>query len=144
MIRAWSERATGDPALNKDLRNHLMFPIEVPVGAVLAAGAIILCVSRVLLAVSEAVGTGLIIGLAVLIFAIAFLLANRPELKRSVVVGLLLIGGVLLIGGGIAGGIYGTHNVEKRTGKEGASAVLTTTGPGRGTVTTDAAGPSGH
>ena len=122
-VRSWSERATGDPALNRELRNRFMLPIEVPVGAALGAGLLIFSVSRILLAVSKVGATVAIILIAVVIFGTAFLLASRPHLKRSVLVGVLIAFGILIIGGGIAGGVAGPHPTKEEGGKEKAAAV---------------------
>jgi hypothetical protein len=127
-IRAWSERASDDAAANVELRNKFMHPIEVPVGATLAAGAIIFLMSRILLAVSKVGAVFVIIGVAVAVFGVAVLLASRPQLKRSVLVGALLGFGVLLIAGGIVGGIAGPaereHHGEEHGTEEGMPAVV--------------------
>lgn len=117
-IRTWSERATGDPALNAELRERIMHPIEVPVGAAIAIGIVVFSMSRILLAVSKVGAVFFIIILATLVFVVAILLAQRPELKRSVMVTVLLVGGLAIIGGGIAGGIAG----PRESGEEGHEA----------------------
>jgi hypothetical protein len=106
-VRAWADRATGDPEQNRAIRARFMHPIEIPVGATIGIGLIIFSMSRILLAVSKLGAVFVIIILASAIFGVAILLATRPQLKRSVMVGALLVGGLLIIGGGIAGGIAG-------------------------------------
>jgi hypothetical protein len=123
-VRAWSERSTSDSDLATDLRGHLMLPVEVPVIAVLAAGLVIFCLSRILLALPEQAATVIIIVLAAAIFGIAFLLASRPQLKRSVTVSVLLVVGLLLIGGGIAGGIAGARDLEEHDSGNESSLVI--------------------
>src|SRR4051794_6589275 len=49
-IRAWSDRATGDPAVNRAVRNRLMYPVEIPVLAVVGIAVFVLSISRILLA----------------------------------------------------------------------------------------------
>ena len=39
---AWADRATGDTAANRELRNRIMAPIEIPVVGALAVGVIVL------------------------------------------------------------------------------------------------------
>ena len=34
-VQVWADRATGDPEVNRAIRNRLMAPLEIPVGAVL-------------------------------------------------------------------------------------------------------------
>lgn len=121
-VRAWSERATGDPAVNKAVRDRFMYPIEIPVAATLGIGLIIFSMSRILLAVSKYGAVFLIIIVASVIFAVAVTLANRPDLKRSMLVAALLVGGVLIIGGGIAGTLVGPR--EKASHDEKSMAVV--------------------
>lgn len=144
-VRAWAERATGDGETNRELRHTLMDPLEIPVLAVVVAAIVVLSISRVLLAIPSSAATYVIIVLAVVIFAGTFLLASRPHLKRSVVLGVILVGGLVLIGAGIAGGIAG----EAHTGEEGLGAsrnpVVLDSASGTGRVDTDPAGGStGH
>lgn len=123
-VRSWSERATGDPALNRELRNRFMLPLEVPVGAVLVGGVVIFSVSRILLALNKTAAALVIIALATLIFVAAIVISNRPELKRSILVGVGVALAVLVIGGGIAGGVAGKAPLEEEGKKEGAVAVV--------------------
>lgn len=125
-VKAWSERATGDAVQNKAIRDHLMHPLEIPIGAVLGAALIIFSMSRVLLAVSKVGAVFFIIIFATAVFVVAILLANRPELKRSVLVGALLVFGVLIIGGGIWGGVAGPREKEEHSEEEslGASSLV--------------------
>ena len=123
-MRAWAERATADSVLASDLRGRLMLPVEVPVIAVLGGGLIIFCLSRILLSLTQIGATIFIIVLAAGVFGVAFLLATRPRLKRSVTLSVLLIAGLLLIGGGIAGGIAGAREVEDHESEHESSLVI--------------------
>lgn len=123
-VRAWSERATDDAATNVAVRNKLMHPLELPVGATLGALAIVFLMSRILLAVSRIGAIFVIIGVAVVVFGVALLIASRPQLKRSILVGALLIGGVLLLAGGIAGGIAGPSDRGHEGAEEGSPSLI--------------------
>jgi hypothetical protein len=81
--------------------------------------------SRILLAVSRLGAVFVIIGVAVGVFGVALLLASRPQLKRSILVGALLVFGVLLIAGGIAGGVAGPNDREEHHGAEEGAPVTT-------------------
>lgn len=135
-VRAWAERATGDQAANRELRHDLMDPLEVPVLAVLTLAVIVLCVSRLLLALPQAASVYVIIVAAVVVFVLAFVLAGRPELKRSVVVAVLLVGGVVIIGAGIAGGIAGEQHVGEEHGAGISPAVVVDSATGPAAVDT--------
>lgn len=137
-VRAWSERATGDPAENKAIRDKFMHPLEIPIGATIGVALIVFAMSRILLAVSKVGAVFVIIILAAVIFAAAVAIANRPQLKRSMLVGALLVGGVVIIGGGIVGGIVGQREIEKKHGGEEESlAVSPTPAPAAGAVGLD-------
>ncbi|MFP4512345.1 MAG: hypothetical protein ACLFRV_05280 [Acidimicrobiales bacterium] len=102
-VGAWSDRATGDPDANRALRNRLMAPIETPAASVFGVFLFVFFASRLLLAVSKWGAIGIFGASAVVILAVAAFVATRPSLDRSLVTGALLVGGLLLIGGGIAG-----------------------------------------
>lgn len=121
-VKAWSERATGDAAQNKAIRDHLMHPLEIPIGATLVIALVIFCMSRILLAVPKVGAVFFIIILATIVFVVAILLASRPQLKRSVMVGALLIFGVLIIAGGIVGGVAGPREKEDHSEEESLGA----------------------
>lgn len=125
-VRAWAERATGDPATNRELRHTLVDPLELPILVVLVAGVLILSVSRLLLALPSGWSTYVIIVASVVLFVTALVLANRPDLKRSVVRAVLILGAVLIIGSGLAGAIAGEkEHGEKSEEGLGAPAIVT-------------------
>jgi hypothetical protein len=133
-VRAWSERVSDDPAVNVATRNKFMRPIEVPVGATVAALAIVYLMSRILLAVSKLGAVFVIIGVAVVVFGVAVLLASRPQLKRSLLVGALLVGAVLLLVGGIVGGIAGPGEREHHEDEEHGAGLVVTVPTGAATT----------
>ena len=81
-VQAWADRATGDPEVNRTIRNRLMYPIEIPVGAVLRHRRLrATCMSRVLLATSK-VGSAIVFGLVpAVILAVAR--ASSPCARSS-------------------------------------------------------------
>jgi hypothetical protein len=112
MVSAWSERATGDPAINRRIRNRLMFPIEVPLGGALAILVMVVSVSRVFLALPEA-GSWISAGLvAAVVLAVGFAVAYRPHLGRNVIAAVLALFAVIVIAGGIIGAAGGSRTFE--------------------------------
>jgi hypothetical protein len=102
-VDAYSDRATGDPAANRAIRNRLMAPIETWAAGLFGIFLFVFFASRVLLAVSKVGAIATFAGIGVVILAVAALVASRPTLNRSVVTGLLLVGGLALVVGGLAG-----------------------------------------
>ena len=103
---AWSDRATGDPETNSNIKDRILGPIEVPMLGSLAIASMMIGVSQVFLAAGK---LGAVIAggvLATLIFGTAVLLAETDAPKKFVsaaVAGLA----VLVIGGGVVGAIVG-------------------------------------
>jgi len=111
-ISAWSDRITGDPAVNTSIRNRMMHPIEIPVAAVLGIGVFVLAISRILLALPKN-GSYLVFGLVpAIIFGVGILIVTKPRLSRSVIAGLLLFGGFAVLAGGVAASIAGERKHE--------------------------------
>ena len=124
-VQAWSDRATGDAETNRRIRNRLMNAIEYPAAGVLALGVIAVAFSRVFLALSSEAAVWVALAAAMVVVAIGFLVASRPRLSSNVVVGLLVVGALVVIGIGVAGGVAGTrefheHEEEGTHGTEGA------------------------
>src|SRR5262245_30700933 len=80
-VLAWSERATGDPVVNRQIRDRLMNPIEIPVAAALAILILVVSVSRILLAIDNHASSVTAIVIAALILGIGFLVAYRPRIS---------------------------------------------------------------
>ncbi len=85
--QAWADKATGDPAANREIRNRLMNPIEVPAAGLLAVALVVVAFSRVFLTVSSENAVWVATGLAAVIFIVGVLVASRPKLSSNVVVG---------------------------------------------------------
>lgn len=112
-IRNWADRRTGDPEVNREIRNRIMLPIEVPVGALLCIGVLVALISRVLLATSKEGSTGVAIVVAVLVLAIATLIATKPRLSANLISALLLLGGIAVLVGGITAATVGPREFEE-------------------------------
>jgi hypothetical protein len=118
-VRAWSDRATGDPEVNRTIRNRFMQPVEVPAIAVLTILVLVLAVSRILLALPKNGGYAVFGLVPAVILGVGALIISKPKLSSSLVAGLLLLGGVAVLAGGIAASIAGEREVEhKESGHE--------------------------
>ena len=113
MIEAWADRATGDAAANRSIRNRVMAPVEIPVLAFGAVAILILCLSRVLLAVSKDAAVYVAIGFAVLIMVSAVTFSLRPKITRNMVAATVLLLGLGVIGAGIASAAVGQRQIPR-------------------------------
>ena len=112
-ITVWAEQISGDQAANKEYRTRLLGPIEVPVIGLLGAGIVVFCFSRIFLAVSKAGSVWVALALGAVVFIGALLMASRPEMKRNMVAAVVVVGALVVLGVGIAGGVAGTREVEE-------------------------------
>lgn len=129
-VKAWSERATGDAEANRELRNRIMYPFEIPLGGFAFIAMVFIGISRVLLAVSKT--NSVIVGgvVALLIFVACIAIAVRPSLRRNVLTIIVLLFAIGVIGAGIASAIAGerefeTHGEEGHGGESEGSLPLT-------------------
>lgn len=131
-VRAWSDRATGDPEVNRAIRHRFLQPVEVPAIAVLCIGGMVLAVSRILLALPKTGGYVVFGAVPAVILAIGALIVTRPKLNPSLVAVLLLVGGVAVLAGGVAAAIHGEREVEHEsdTGTHGEAGLAPLPGPG--------------
>lgn len=125
-MQAWAERATGDPAVNREIRYRLMLPLEVPIAGALIVAVVIIGYSRVFLAVSAANAVWAALAVAATIFVIGTVLGSRPRIRTDLIAGLLVLGAVLTIGLGITAAVTGErefeeHHEEEDHSEEGGS-----------------------
>jgi hypothetical protein len=106
-VKAWADRATGDPAVNLAIRNRLMAPFEVPVAAVIVIAFVVLGLSRVFLAVSSTGAWVLGSVVAVLVVLGAVVVLTRPQQTKRLATLLLLVLALAVFAGGIAGVVAG-------------------------------------
>lgn len=122
-VLAWSDRATGDPVVNRALRDRLLSPLEVPLAGVLSIGIVVVGFSRVFLTSSKLGAVWVACALAAVVFVVGALLATRPKVSPNLVAGLLVVGAVATIAGGIAAGSRGErhfHSIAEERAEEGA------------------------
>jgi len=106
-VEAWAARATGDPEVNREIRNRFIRPFEIPVASLLIAGFVIFSMSRLLLSLSKNGAWIAALVFAALFFGTAILLSARPQARRSVVATILVVGFALIVGVGIYGAVKG-------------------------------------
>lgn len=111
-VSAWAEKATGDPEVNRSIRRRVMLPIEVPVLGTLGVAVFVLSISRILLALPK-FGVYVLFGVVpVLVLVIAFVLASKPRINRTVVAALCVVGGLAVLIGGVVSTAVGPREIE--------------------------------
>ena len=110
-VLAWSDRATGDPAVNQVVRSRVLGPFEVPMLSMLAIAVVAVGVSRVFIAVPAtwAVVAGAV--LTLFVFGSAVLI-SKANLKRNVIAGIVAVGALAVLAGGIIGAAVGERDFE--------------------------------
>ena len=109
---AWADRATGDPAANKALRDRIMAPLEIPLAGLAIVLVAVAAVSRILLAVSKdgaVVAAGVV---ALVILGLAVLYVAKPHLGRNLVAGLVVLVAAGVLVGGIVAAVAGERDFE--------------------------------
>ena len=102
-VQVWADRATGDPAVNRAIRNRFMAPVEVPLGAALVIAFIVIGLSRLLLAVSATAAWIIASCIAGVILLGAVAVLARPKQAGRVATVLVAIGALAVVAAGIAG-----------------------------------------
>jgi hypothetical protein len=112
MVQAWADRATGDPEANRQIRNRVMYPLEIPIAGAVVIGAVVFLVSRVLLSLPKAGSNAVAIGAAVLILTAGFVVAARKRISRGLVTALLVLGALVVLAAGVAAAAQGEREIE--------------------------------
>lgn len=113
MVQSWSEGASGDPEYNRDIRRRILHPLELPILGAVGLGLIIFSFSRIMLRVPSSAGPIVFGGIGAGVLLFGSLIATKRTVARSLVVALCTIGGVGLVGAGVASAVAGGRHVEK-------------------------------
>ena len=97
----WSERLTADPMVNRQIRNKVMAPIEIPVIGIAVVAILAIGVSRILLSVSEVNAVWVGTGIAIVVFLGAVVLATKPKISQGIITSILVVGALGIIVAGI-------------------------------------------
>jgi plastocyanin len=113
-IQAWADRSSTDPAVNRQRRNKLMAPLEVPLAGVLVIALIVLGFSRVFLSLDHRQAAYAFIAFGMVVLLIAVTLALRPTLRRNAIAAVIVVSGVAVLAGGVAGAQTGERTWESK------------------------------
>jgi hypothetical protein len=108
----WSDRATGDPEVNRTIRSRVLGPVEIPMLGMLAIAVVAIGVSRVFLAVPNKESATIAGSLFTLFVFGSAVLLSKVEVKRQVVTGIVAAGALAVLAGGIIGAAAGERDFE--------------------------------
>lgn len=112
MVTAWSERATGDAEVNRQIRHRLLYPIEIPVAGALGILLLVVSMSRVFLTLDKVSTAVVAMVIGAVILGIAFFVAYRPHLPKDAIAALLVVGGLAVLAAGVAAAANGPREFE--------------------------------
>jgi len=112
-VQAWADRATGDPAANREIRNRFMNPIEFPAAGLLAIAVLVVAFSRVFLALSSESAVWVATAFAALVLGLGVFAASRPRLGANAIVGGLLLVAIAVIALGVGAAVVGEREVDE-------------------------------
>lgn len=139
-MRAWAERATGDPEVNRQIYQRFIEPFRVPVLSAVCVAVVVLGFSRVLLAVSQ-VGAVAVLGVvASIVLLVAAVVAARPAITKNLLTILVFVGAVALIAAGIIAAVVGERDIQPHSTDHAAVVVVLDGGPAA-PAPADLAGP---
>jgi hypothetical protein len=128
--RVWSERATGDPEVNRAIRDRIMYPIEFPILAAVGIAVFVLAISRVLVALPKAGAYLIFGGVPALILLAGVLIARRDHINRNVIATIAIVAGLIVLIGGVVGAAVGPVHVSEEHEKKSGEGSLRVTHPG--------------
>ncbi|MCU1395750.1 MAG: hypothetical protein JWM34_4178 [Ilumatobacteraceae bacterium] len=113
MVQAWSEGASGDAAYNAGIRRRILHPMELPVLGAVGLGLIIFSFSRIMLRLPKVSGPIVFAAIAAGVLLFGSLIAAKRTVARSLVAVLCTIGGVGMVGAGVASAVAGGRHIAK-------------------------------
>jgi hypothetical protein len=113
VAQGWSERASKDPEYNREARNVLIDPLEVPVAGAIGAGVVIYAFSRVMLGLPNKSATVVAFGVvAALVLAVGAAIGLQRNISKSTLTGAFSVAAIVLVAGGAIAGLNGERETH--------------------------------
>ena len=112
MVLGLSARVSDNDDTNANTRRRLLYPLEFPILAAAALGAIVYAFSRVMLRLDQDPGKVVFGVVAALVLFGAFVFSHRRTASKRTVVGITTLGAVALFGVGVASAMQGQRTIE--------------------------------
>lgn len=88
--------------MNTDLRDRVLLPVLIPIGAIVVTEIVVFSMSRILLAAGEKPSVAIALGIALAILVGSAMVAARPRMKTNAIMGLLAVGLIAVVVAGAA------------------------------------------
>jgi plastocyanin len=120
LAQVWREHPSWTPEMSKRINDRFVVPIALPATIVVFAGAAVISLSRLFLAVSAdaAPVIGIVVAFAVL--GVFTLVASREHVGRSALVALVVVSSILVVASGIVGVVQGEREFHHKGEEAGA------------------------
>lgn len=113
MVQGWSERASADPAFNRDAREQLADPLELPVAGAIVAAVVIYSFSRVMLGLPSKTATVIAFAVvAAIVLAVGATIGLKKDLSKATLTGAFSVGLLALVAVGAFAGLNGEREIE--------------------------------
>lgn len=113
IVQAWAERASADGAFNRDARERLIDPLELPIAGAAGAGIVVYAFSRVMLGLPSKSST--IVAFAVagaLVLAVGAIVGFARNASKATLAGTFSLVAVALVAGGAVAGLNGERDTH--------------------------------
>lgn len=113
VVQGWSERASKDPEYNREARDVLIDPLEVPVAGAIGAGVVIYAFSRVMLGMPTKSATVVAFSVvAALVLAVGAAVGFKRNVSKATMTGAFSIAAIVLVAGGAIAGLNGERETH--------------------------------
>lgn len=112
LAHVWREHPSFSPRVRERVVERFLAPVGMPVLGVLAVAVMAISVSRVLLAVPDKASTAAAFGVAVVVLIALAMIASRPALRSSAIIGVGAVAVVGMLAAGAIGAKAGERNFE--------------------------------
>ena len=120
LAQVWREHPSWTPDMSVRINDRFVVPIALPATIVVFAGAAVLSMSRLLLAVSVEAAPIIAAIAAFGVLGVFTLVASRDNVGRSALLALVVVSSVLVVAAGVVGVAQGEREFHHKGGEAGA------------------------
>lgn len=110
--RSWADHPSWTPRVRERVDYRFLVPVGLPLLTLLLVLTIAFSMSRVLLAINKDLASLLAFFVALGLLVGFWVIASRPTLRSGTITTLAVVGGLAVIGAGVAGAVQGERHFE--------------------------------